>query len=90
VVIKEYHLEQNYPNPFNPSTVISYTIPKTERVTLEIFNTMGQKIGTLVNALQTAGSYQVQVDGSQWASGIYFYKLSTPNFTQTRKMLLFK
>lgn len=86
----DYRLEQNYPNPFNPGTSISYSIPKTEKVTLEIYNTLGQKIATLVDMVQPAGSYQVQVDGSKWSSGIYFYKLSTANFTQTRKMLLFK
>ncbi|MDZ7318856.1 MAG: T9SS type A sorting domain-containing protein, partial [candidate division KSB1 bacterium] len=79
-----------YPNPFNPSTTISYSIPKTEKVTLEIYNTLGQKIVTLVDLVQPAGNYQVQVDGAKLTSGIYFYKLSTANFTQTRKMLLFK
>lgn len=90
VTVNSYSLEQNYPNPFNPTTTIGYTLPQTTKVLLEIYNTQGQKVATLVNRFQPAGRYQVKVDGAMLSTGIYFYKLTTANFTETRKMLLFK
>lgn len=90
VVVSSYHLEQNYPNPFNPNTTIAYSLAQAGKVQVEVYNTLGQKIETLVNKFQSAGRYAIQFDGSKLSSGMYFYKLTVNNFTQTRKMLLFK
>jgi len=90
-----FSLNQNYPNPFNPTTTIQYDIPKATHVRIDIYNVLGQKIRTLVNENRVAGSYKVvwngRNDSGQSApSGVYFYVLSTPEFKQTRKMLLLK
>ncbi|NIV91836.1 S8 family serine peptidase [candidate division KSB1 bacterium] len=93
-----YRLAQNYPNPFNPTTLITYTLPPdhgNENVTLEIFNTLGQKIRTLVNATQTTGNYQIEWNGKsdrgkQVASGPYVYRLQAGQFVQMKKMLLLR
>ncbi|MHB8581531.1 MAG: T9SS type A sorting domain-containing protein [Ignavibacteriaceae bacterium] len=86
----EYSLDQNYPNPFNPSTVISYTIPKEGNITLKVFNILGQEVSTLVNQIQTAGSYKVSFNASSLSSGVYFYTLSNGGFIQIKKMMLLK
>jgi hypothetical protein len=90
-----FKIAQNYPNPFNSATTISYDISKTRHVELTIFNILGQKIETLVNCRQPAGSYQIQWDGQdnagrEVASGIYFYRLKAGEFAQIRKMILMK
>jgi len=85
-----YILEQNYPNPFNPSTNIRYEIPKTGFVKLVIFNVLGREIETLVNEKQTAGTYETTFNASQYPSGVYFYRLTTDNFSDTKKMLMIK
>ncbi len=72
---KDYALDQNYPNPFNPSTMISFSLPRADRVRLEIFNVLGQKVATLVDADQPAGVHVVKFDGTQLSSGIYLYRL---------------
>ena len=82
-------LEQNYPNPFNPSTVISYSLPKTSIVSLRIFNTLGQELTTLVNERKEAGYYQVTWNATV-PSGIYFYRLQAGEFVETKKMILLK
>lgn len=86
----EYVLMQNYPNPFNPVTTISYQLPKSSVVELSIYNLLGQKVATLVDKKQPAGQYQLQWDASGFASGVYYYKLTTENFQQIKKMLLVK
>lgn len=84
-------LEQNYPNPFNPSTNIKYELPTTNFVELTVFNALGQKVWTLVNSRQQAGSHSVTFNGSGLASGLYYYKLSIGNEKiQARKMLLLR
>jgi hypothetical protein len=85
-----FALEQNYPNPFNPSTRISYTIPKDNMVSLKIFNTLGQKIAEVVNEYQKAGNYSVNLstENLNLSSGIYFYKLETGKYSQTKKMVI--
>ncbi len=85
-----FNLEQNYPNPFNPSTVIKYSIPNADNVTLKIYDVLGKEIYTLVNEYQSAGYYELKFDAATLASGIYLYKLKAGNFTSTRKMLLIK
>jgi hypothetical protein len=96
-----FALSQNYPNPFNPTTTISYSIPNViarsetttqsvVNVALTVYNTLGQKIATLVNKKQISGNYSVQFDANKLPSGIYFYTLRAGNFLSTRKMILLK
>ncbi|MFZ0390680.1 MAG: FlgD immunoglobulin-like domain containing protein, partial [Calditrichia bacterium] len=90
-----FHLMQNYPNPFNPETVIEYLVPQNGPVELNIYNTLGQKIRTLVNEVRTAGTYHVLWDGTddygnKVATGIYLYQLRGKNALITRKMMLVK
>ena len=87
---KEYILKQNYPNPFNPTTVISYSIPKSSNVSIKVFDVLGNLILTLVNQNQETGSYKVNFDASSLSNGIYFYKISAGEFTSIKKMLLLK
>ena len=94
-VPKDYALEQNYPNPFNPTTSIRYQLNKATKVVLAIFNTNGQLVTCIVNRTQEAGTYRVEWDGkdlygNNLASGTYFYLLKTPNFSETKKMILLK
>ena len=86
----QYSLSQNYPNPFNPSTTISYQLQTSGRVTLKVYNILGDELATLVNEEKSAGSFDVKFDASQLSSGIYFYKLQTGNFVETKKMILMK
>jgi hypothetical protein len=85
-----YALEQNFPNPFNPSTKINYSLPVEGFVTLDVYNSIGQKVASLVNESKTAGTYTVNFDASDFTSGIYFYKISSGNFSETKKMILLK
>jgi hypothetical protein len=89
-VPETYSLNQNYPNPFNPTTIISYSIPEQAVVSLKVYNILGQLVNTLVNEQQSAGNYKFQFNASQFSSGIYFYTISTGNFTKTQKMILMK
>ncbi|MGD0339155.1 MAG: sugar-binding protein [Bacteroidota bacterium] len=89
-VVTNYRLEQNYPNPFNPSTQISYSIPKSERVKLSVYNVLGNQIATLVNETKSAGTYLVNFNGQNLASGIYFYKLEAGSKMLAKKMMLIK
>jgi hypothetical protein len=83
-------LSQNYPNPFNPTTQISYILPKDGHVKLEIYNLLGQKVGTLVDEYQQAGQKTVNWEAKDLSSGIYFYKLTAGDLTATKKMVLTK
>jgi len=85
-----YALSQNYPNPFNPVTVIKYSIPKMELVKLVVYDVLGKEIATLVNEVKGAGEYRVDFNASSFTNGVYFYKLTTGNFSQTKKMILIK
>jgi hypothetical protein len=85
-----FNLEQNYPNPFNPSTMIKFSIPSEDNVKLEVFNTLGKKISTVLNGRKEAGSYEVKIDAENWAAGVYFYNITSGNFIATKKMLLIK
>lgn len=89
----KYDLSQNYPNPFNPVTKINFEIPVDSRVTLKIFDISGREVATLVNELRTAGYYTVSFDAHNFASGIYFYRVTAGDnaqFTMTKKMMLVK
>ena len=90
VVPEKYELSQNYPNPFNPVTVIRYSIPKAEEVSLVVYNLIGEEVAHLIDERKPAGSYTVKWNASDFASGIYFYRLQTGDFVQTRKMVLLK
>ena len=83
-------LEQNYPNPFNPSTTISYTLGERARVTLTVFNVLGQHVATLVDGVQSAGSHRVTFSGDDLNSGVYLYRLDAGDQVETRQMLLMK
>ena len=92
-----FSLEQNYPNPFNPVTTIKYSIPNNAvetqhaaSVQLKIYNLLGQETATLVNKNQEAGFYEVKFDGSQYASGVYIYRLEAGSYTAVKKMMLLK
>jgi len=85
-----YSLLQNHPNPFNATTTISYQLPVDAYVKLEVYNTLGQKVATLVDSRQQAGYRRVVWDASQVSSGLYFYKLTAGDFTETRRMMLVK
>ena len=83
-------LEQNYPNPFNPSTKISFTLLAREFVTLKVFNVLGSEVAILVNDNMEAGLHEITFNASGLNSGVYFYAISTKNFTSIRKMILLK
>jgi photosystem II stability/assembly factor-like uncharacterized protein len=84
----QFVLEQNYPNPFNPSTTIRYSLPSRSHVTMTVFNTLGQQVAELVNREVDPGSHDVKFDGSNIASGIYFYRIRAGSFVQTRKLVV--
>ncbi len=88
--IQNYKLYQNYPNPFNPTTVIKYSVPMASRVTLKVYNILGSEVATLVNGEKAVGNYNVTFNGSNLASGIYFYQLKAGGFVQTKKLVLMK
>jgi hypothetical protein len=85
-----YILNQNYPNPFNPTTKIKFGIPKSANVKLTVYDVLGRQVRVLVNQFKQANTYEVDFDGSNLPSGVYFYKLVTDDFTSTKKMLMVK
>jgi gluconolactonase len=87
---KSFELYANYPNPFNPSTTISYQIPALSHASLKIYDLMGRHVATLVDEVKKAGSYSLEYNAVNLASGIYFYQLKTGSFSQTKKMILSK
>ena len=89
-IAESYSLTQNYPNPFNPTTQISFTLPKAGNVSLTVYNTLGQKVATLVNGNLAAGSHTVSFNANNLASGVYFYRLSAGSYASTMKMMLLK
>lgn len=86
----EYRLYQNFPNPFNPATGISFSIASDSRVTINLYNTVGQLVRQLVNADYSSGTYTINFDGSNLASGVYFYRITAGDFTDEKKMVLVK
>jgi len=86
----QYVLAQNFPNPFNPNTKIYYSIPKEGNIRISVYNISGQLIADLVNEFKATGQYEIEFDGSSYASGIYFYKIESGEFSDTRRMILAK
>ncbi|MBI5402782.1 MAG: T9SS type A sorting domain-containing protein [Ignavibacteriae bacterium] len=86
----KFELFQNYPNPFNPTTNIKYQISSTGFVSLKIYDLLGKEVVTLVNEKQESGEYEVIFNGSGLSSGVYFYRLSSGDFSDVRKMILMK
>lgn len=83
-------LEQNYPNPFNPVTQIRFDIPRSTFVKLTVMNLLGQEVEILTSGQLSAGSYVADWNASEYPSGVYFYRLSAENYTDTKKMILIK
>ena len=88
--INTFQLSQNYPNPWNPSTTIKYSIAKEGNVKLTVYNAIGSKVATIVNEYKPAGNYSVQFSGNNLASGIYFYRLESGNYSDAKKFILMK
>jgi len=88
--VYKFSLEQNYPNPFNPTTSLQYSVGSLQFVTLKVYDVLGNEVAILVNEEKPAGSYQVEFDASNFSSGIYFYKLTSGAFIETKKMILLR
>jgi len=86
-VISHY---QNYPNPFNPVSHLEFGISDLGFVSLKVYDVLGREIKTLVNEIKPAGTYKIEFDGSNFASGVYFYRLEAGDFIQTKRMVLVK
>lgn len=89
-IATSFELKQNYPNPFNPSTKIEFSIPKHSNVRITVYDSQGKEVASLLNERVSAGSYKVDFDGTVFSSGVYFYKLETEDFVQTKSMVLLK
>lgn len=85
-----FSLEQNFPNPFNPETEISFSLSKSDNVTLKVYNILGSEVATLVNGFMEAGKHSVKLNASNLTSGVYLYTIKSGNFTATHKMILMK
>ena len=86
----QYFINQNYPNPFNPATTIEYRLPRTAHVHLILYDIRGRKVKELVNGIRKAGIHRIALDASFLCSGIYYYTIRTPGFTQSKKIILIK
>lgn len=89
-ILNNFALKQNYPNPFNSTTSIEYTIPSESRIILKIFDLLGNEVATLVDEIKSSGSHSVKFDTDKLSSGIYYYKLTSGGFSETRKMVLLR
>ena len=87
---KQFSLKQNYPNPFNPITTIEYELAKAGELQLIVYNILGQEIARLVDGMKSSGKHIVIWDASRFSSGIYFYRMESENFSETRKLILLK
>lgn len=90
ILLNSYYLFQNYPNPFNPTTTISFIIPQSQNVELKLFDVLGNEIAILMDEYQQAGVHKIEFNGTNLASGIYFYQLKVADFQQTKKLILLK
>jgi hypothetical protein len=86
----DFALEQNYPNPFNPTTNINFSLSRASNVSLKVFDIIGREVATLVNEYKAAGSYNITFDATNYASGVYFYQLTSGDFSSIKKMTLVK
>jgi tetratricopeptide (TPR) repeat protein len=86
----EYMLSQNYPNPFNPSTHLDFGISKLGFVSLKVYDILGREVKTLKNEIKPAGRFKVEFDGSNFSSGVYFYRIEAGDFVQTKRMVFIK
>jgi hypothetical protein len=89
-LVPQYFLNQNYPNPFNPLTSIKYSIEMEGNVTIKVYDILGRLVATLVNEYKKAGIYDIQFDGTNFASGLYIYQIKSGNFVSNKKMVLVK
>ncbi len=89
-LLNEFELFQNFPNPFNPITSIRYQIPVSADVEIKVFDLLGKDVGTLVNEFKNAGKYEINFNANQFSSGVYFYKITAGNFSDTKKMIILK
>jgi len=90
-IVSDFTLSQNYPNPFNPKTTISFSLPKSEFVTLDVYNLLGKKVKTLIrNKKMLPGNHSVNFNGSEFPTGTYIYKIQAGDFVETKKMTLLK
>jgi len=89
-IVEDYNLSQNYPNPFNPATKINYSLPKAGQVSIKVFDILGKEVTTLINEFQNAGSYDAVFNGANFSSGVYFYRIESGSFIDTKKMFLLK
>ncbi|MBL1212120.1 MAG: T9SS type A sorting domain-containing protein [Ignavibacteriae bacterium] len=89
-IVTDYKLFQNYPNPFNPSTVIKYSLLEAGLVNIKIYDILGNEIATLLNGEKNAGSHSIEFNAANYASGVYFYKISSGSFVSVKKMMLLK
>ncbi len=85
-----FSLHQNYPNPFNPATTIRYDVPRQSVITLKVYNMLGQEVASLVNGVKEAGSYTESFDATRLGNGVYFYRLQSSSFIETRKLVFLK
>ncbi|NNG26350.1 MAG: T9SS type A sorting domain-containing protein, partial [Ignavibacteriaceae bacterium] len=90
LMVSNYILEQNFPNPLNPTTTIKYQIPELSFVTLKVYDVLGNEVETIVNEEKQTGSYDVEFDGTELTSGVYFFRLQAGSFVETKKMVLMK
>jgi hypothetical protein len=90
VIVKDFKLKQNYPNPFNPTTIIEFALPKTEFITLKVFNVLGQQVATLVSEKLNPGIHKYEWQAGNLPSGIYYCRMEAGKFEQVRKMILLK
>ncbi len=89
-IVSNYKLDQNYPNPFNPTTNISFSLPQSENVKLIVYNAIGDQVESLLNEFMSSGTHNITFNANNLASGIYYYRVSTPNFSEIKKMVLLK
>ena len=85
-----FALQQNYPNPFNPATEINYSLPRSNMVSIRVYDVIGNEIANLVNEEKPAGRYSVNFNASNLSSGVYFYRMQAGSFVETKKLILLK
>ncbi len=90
VVPAVFRLDQNYPNPFNPVTTIQFSVPKTAQVSIKLYDILGREVATLLDERMTTGEYKLQFEAAGLASGLYFYRMQSEGFVQSRKLTLLK